>query len=122
MLVVLRGLSDAIRTDLDAYMVVTECQSCAGARLKAESLAVTIANVPTGATLSAGVDNGDRIRLAGEGEPGQAGGPPGDLYVNVVVKPHPIFTRDDTDLHCEVPIDFVQAALGGARSGNCSHR
>ncbi len=60
-----------------------------------------------------GVDNGDRIRLAGEGEPGQNGGPPGDLYVNVVVKPHPIFVREDTDLRCEVPIDFVSAALGG---------
>ena len=61
----------------------------------------------------AGVDNGDRIRLSGEGEPGQNGGPPGDLYVNVVVKPHPIFVREESDLRCEVPIDFVTAALGG---------
>ncbi len=61
----------------------------------------------------AGVDNGDRIRLSGEGEPGQNGGPPGDLYVNVVVKEHPIFTREETDLRCEVPIDFVTAVLGG---------
>jgi len=61
----------------------------------------------------AGVDNGDRIRLSGEGEAGQNNGPPGDLYVNVVVKPHPIFTREETDLRCEVPIDFVTAALGG---------
>jgi molecular chaperone DnaJ len=61
----------------------------------------------------AGVDNGDRIRLTGEGEPGQNGGPPGDLYVNVVVKPHPIFVREENDLRCEVPIDFVTAALGG---------
>jgi molecular chaperone DnaJ len=61
----------------------------------------------------AGVDNGDRIRLSGEGEPGQNGGPPGDLYVNVVVKEHPIFAREETDLRCEVPIDFVTAVLGG---------
>ena len=61
----------------------------------------------------AGVDSGDRIRLAGEGEMGENGGPPGDLYVQVVVKPHPIFTREDANLFCEVPIPFTTAALGG---------
>ncbi|MDP6183048.1 MAG: molecular chaperone DnaJ [Gammaproteobacteria bacterium] len=61
----------------------------------------------------AGVDNGDRIRLSGEGEVGQSGGPPGDLYVNVVVREHPIFSREDNNLYCEVPIDFIVAALGG---------
>jgi molecular chaperone DnaJ len=61
----------------------------------------------------AGVDTGDRIRLSGEGEPGEQGGPPGDLYVQVVVKEHPIFTREDNHLFCEVPIGFVTAALGG---------
>lgn len=61
----------------------------------------------------AGVDTGDRIRLAGEGEAGEAGGPPGDLYVQIQVKPHPIFKRDDSNLYCEVPISFVTAALGG---------
>jgi molecular chaperone DnaJ len=61
----------------------------------------------------AGVDNGDRIRLTGEGEAGQHGGPPGDLYVSVHVKEHPIFHREQNDLHCEVPISFVTAALGG---------
>lgn len=60
-----------------------------------------------------GVDNGDRIRLGAEGEPGQNGGPPGDLYVNVVVREHPIFTREGNDLYSEVPIDFVAATLGG---------
>ncbi|TDJ65217.1 MAG: molecular chaperone DnaJ [Proteobacteria bacterium] len=60
-----------------------------------------------------GVDNGDRIRLSGEGEPGQSGGPSGDLYVNIMVREHPIFTREDNNLYCEVPIDFVAAALGG---------
>ncbi|CRI66700.1 Chaperone protein dnaJ (Heat shock protein J) (HSP40) [Thiocapsa sp. KS1] len=60
-----------------------------------------------------GVDTGDRIRLAGEGERGEHGGPPGDLYVQIQVKAHPIFTREDNHLHCEVPIGFVTAALGG---------
>jgi molecular chaperone DnaJ len=61
----------------------------------------------------AGVDTGDRIRLAGEGERGEHGGPPGDLYVQIQVKAHPIFTREDSHLHCDVPIGFVTAALGG---------
>lgn len=60
-----------------------------------------------------GVDNGDRIRLTGEGEPGENGGPPGDLYVSIHVKDHPIFRRDGSDLYCEVPITMVVAALGG---------
>ncbi len=61
----------------------------------------------------AGVDTGDRIRLAGEGEAGENGGPPGDLYVQIRVKEHAIFTREDNNLYCEVPIPFVTAALGG---------
>ncbi len=64
-------------------------------------------------TIPPGVDTGDRIRLAGEGEAGEFGGPPGDLYVQIQVKPHPIFTREGNDLHCEVPISFTTAALGG---------
>src|SRR5690606_28253959 len=60
----------------------------------------------------AGVDTGDRIRLSGEGEAGPAGAPPGDLYVEVRVRPHDIFERDGDDLHCEVPIRFAQATLG----------
>lgn len=61
----------------------------------------------------AGVDTGDRIRLAGEGERGEQGGPPGDLYVQVNVVEHAIFTREDSNLYCQVPIGFVAAALGG---------
>ncbi|MGA7801548.1 MAG: molecular chaperone DnaJ [Gammaproteobacteria bacterium] len=60
-----------------------------------------------------GVDTGDRIRLAGEGEAGENGGPPGDLYVQIRVKEHPIFTREDSNLHCDVPISVTTAALGG---------
>jgi molecular chaperone DnaJ len=61
----------------------------------------------------AGVDNGDRIRLAGEGEAGEHGGPSGDLYVQIQVKPHPIFRREENDLMCEMPISIGTAALGG---------
>jgi molecular chaperone DnaJ len=62
--------------------------------------------------IPAGVDNGDRIRLTGEGEAGPPGTPPGDLYVEVRVREHDIFQRDGDDLHCEVPIRISQAALG----------
>jgi molecular chaperone DnaJ len=63
--------------------------------------------------IPAGVDTGDRIRLAGEGEAGQFGAPAGDLYVQVHVKEHPIFVRDGNNLYCDVPISFSTAALGG---------
>jgi molecular chaperone DnaJ len=63
--------------------------------------------------IPAGVDVGDRIRLTGEGEAGENGGPPGDLYVHVDVLQHPIFERDGTNLHCDVPISFTMATLGG---------
>jgi molecular chaperone DnaJ len=85
--------------------IANPCRACDGAgRVEEEkTLAVKI---------PAGVDSGDRIRLAGEGEAGPAGTPPGDLYVEVRVRPHPIFARDGDDLHCEVPIRISQAALG----------
>ena len=63
--------------------------------------------------IPAGVDQDDRIRLSGEGEAGMNGGPPGDLYVVVNLKQHPVFQRDGADLHCEMPISFATAALGG---------
>ncbi len=61
----------------------------------------------------AGVDDGDRIRLSGEGEAGRNGGPPGDLYVEIRVKPHRIFEREGSNLSCEVPVSFATATLGG---------
>ncbi len=63
--------------------------------------------------IPAGVDEGDRIRLSGEGEAGVNGGPPGDLYVVMHLKTHAVFTRDHNDLHCEMPISYSVAALGG---------
>ncbi|MDS4041612.1 MAG: molecular chaperone DnaJ [Candidatus Competibacter sp.] len=82
------------------------CGTCQGSGRVEEQKTLSV-KVP------AGVDNGDRIRLAGEGEAGEHSGPPGDLYVQIRVKPHPIFTREDNDLYCEVPIGFTTAALGG---------
>ncbi len=64
-------------------------------------------------TIPAGVEDGTRIRLSGEGEAGFRGGPPGDLYVFVEIKPHRFFQRHGPDLHCEVPINMIVAALGG---------
>ncbi|HEX3098215.1 MAG TPA: molecular chaperone DnaJ [Usitatibacter sp.] len=87
-------------------MVSEPCPTCRGAgRLKKhKTLAVKI---------PAGVDEGDRIRLSGEGEAGVNGGPPGDLYVVMHLKPHSVFQRDGDDLHCEMPVSFTLAALGG---------
>ncbi len=62
--------------------------------------------------IPAGVDGGSRLRSSGNGEAGLRGGPPGDLYVMLHLKPHEIFQRDGDDLLCEVPVSFVQAALG----------
>lgn len=63
--------------------------------------------------IPAGIDDGMRIRSAGNGEPGHNGGPPGDLYIEIRLKKHAIFERDGDDLHCVVPISFTRAALGG---------
>ncbi|MBM3377063.1 MAG: molecular chaperone DnaJ [Betaproteobacteria bacterium] len=63
--------------------------------------------------IPAGIDDGMRIRSAGNGEPGVNGGPPGDLYVEISVKQHRVFQREADDLHCEVPVSFARAALGG---------
>ena len=87
--------------------VITDpCSECGGEGRVRERKTLSV-KVP------AGVDNGDRIRLAGEGELGEQGGPPGDLYVEVLVREHPIFVRESTNLFCEVPISFSVAALGG---------
>ena len=87
-------------------IITDPCSNCHGAGRveKEKTLSVKI---------PAGVDNGDRIRLSGEGEAGPNGGPAGDLYVEISVEPHEIFSRDGADLSCEVPVSFATAALGG---------
>jgi molecular chaperone DnaJ len=91
-----------------AGRIITDpCPACGGAgKLEAEST-LTVKIPP-------GVDTGTRVRLTGEGEPGDHGGPAGDLYVVVHVREHPLFVREDYDVFCEVPISFAQAALGAA--------
>ena len=82
------------------------CTNCQGAgRIKQNK--VLEVSIP------AGIDEGQRIRLSGKGEPGMNGGPPGDLYVEIHIKQHDVFQRDGDDLHCEVPIGFPAATLGG---------
>ncbi|AOY00381.1 molecular chaperone DnaJ [Jeongeupia sp. USM3] len=82
------------------------CRNCHGTG-RVQSSKTLAVKIP------AGVDEGDRIRLSGEGEPGVNGGPPGDLYVVVHLKSHSVFEREGNDLHCEMPISITVAALGG---------
>lgn len=82
------------------------CRACHGRGRVQEDKTLSVKIPP-------GVDTGDRIRLAGEGEAGEMGGPAGDLYVQVHVRDHPIFSRDGANLFCEVPIGFPTACLGG---------
>lgn len=82
------------------------CSKCHGAGRIEETKTLSVKIPP-------GVDTGDRIRLSGEGEAGVHGGPAGDLYVQVGVRDHKIFTRDGSNLYCEMPISFVDASLGG---------
>ena len=82
------------------------CDACAGSGRVTRERSLSV-NVP------AGVEDGTRIRLPGEGEAGLRGGPTGDLYIFLALKPHPFFQRDGADLFCQVPISMVQASLGG---------
>ncbi|TWG88929.1 molecular chaperone DnaJ [Mesorhizobium sp. J18] len=83
------------------------CPKCSGQGRVTEERALSV-NIP------AGIEDGTRIRLAGEGEAGFRGGPPGDLYIFLSVKPHEFFQRDGADLYCKVPISMTTAALGGS--------
>ena len=88
-------------------LIPEPCKTCNGAGRVRHQKTLSV-KIPQG------VDTDDRIRLAGEGEPGVNGGPAGDLYVVMNLKPHPVFQRDAADLHCEMPISFATAALGGS--------
>ncbi len=109
-----------VRMQQGFFSIQQTCPACKG-------VGTTIADPCTGChgrgrvrktrTLSVkvppGVDDGDRIRLSGEGEAGRNGGPPGDLYVEIRVRPHKIFEREGANLSCEVPVSFATATLGG---------
>ncbi len=88
------------------YIVKNPCKSCAGAGRVQKDRTLQV-QIPVG------VEDGTRIRLAGEGEAGLRGGPPGDLYIFVEVKPHRIFQREGMDLYCRIPVPMTAAALGG---------
>lgn len=109
-----------VRMQQGFFSVQQNCPRCHGSGKQIKDPCGTChgrGNVEETKTLSVkvppGVDTGDRIRLAGEGQAGSNGGPSGDLYVQVSVREHKIFERDGIDLHCEIPISFVDAALGG---------
>ena len=87
--------------------VITDpCTDCHGLGRKSKTKTLSIKVPP-------GVDNGDRIRLSGEGEAGKNGGPTGDLYVEINVAPHKIFEREGADISCDIPISILTATLGG---------
>jgi len=86
--------------------IAEPCGTCRGSGRVKEHKTLSV-------KIPAGIDEGDRIRLSGEGEHGVNGGPPGDLYVQIHLKAHAVFQRDHDDLHCEVPLSFSTAALGG---------
>ncbi|GGY21560.1 molecular chaperone DnaJ [Paludibacterium paludis] len=109
-----------VRMSQGFFSIQQTCPTCHGSGKEISDPCVKCrgaGQVKTNKTLNvkipAGVDEGDRIRLSGEGEPGQNGGPAGDLYVVTHIKPHAVFQRDGKDLHCEMPVSFATAALGG---------
>jgi molecular chaperone DnaJ len=87
-------------------VIKDHCRDCRGGG-RVETMQTIEVKVPPG------VEDGSRLRLSHEGEAGVAGGGPGDLYIVISVQRHPLFERDGTDLHCEIPVPFVTAALGG---------
>jgi len=90
----------------EGQVVAQPCTTCGGRGRREIETALTV-NVP------AGVDDGSRIRIGGNGEAGLRGGPPGDLYVYLTTTPHPVFKRDGRNTYVDVPVSFAQAALGG---------
>jgi len=87
-------------------VISNPCPTCRGAGRVEGQQSIQVKVPP-------GIDEGARLRVTGEGEAGVAGGPPGDLYVVMVMRAHPLFRREGTDLHLEVPVAFVHAVLGG---------
>ena len=112
--------SGKVRAQQGFFLIERACPTCGGAGrviknpCKVCGGASTVRREKTlQVTVPAGVEDGTQIRLAGEGEAGAAGSPPGDLYVHVGVRPHEIFQRDGANIYCRVPLPMTQAALGG---------
>lgn len=89
----------------NGQVITTPCAKCQGQ-------GQILVNKTVAVKIPAGVDSGSRLRLSGEGEAGAFGGPPGDLYVFINVKPHDFFHREGTDVICQIPVSFIQATLG----------
>jgi len=114
------GGQGQVRMTQGFFSIQQTCPKCHGSGKVVQSPCVTCngaGRVKHQKTLSvkipAGVDEGDRIRLSGEGEAGVNGGPSGDLYVVIHIRPHEVFSREGNDLHCEMPISITKTALGG---------
>jgi molecular chaperone DnaJ len=90
----------------EGYVIDKPCKKCDGAGTTTQERALEV-------SIPAGVDDGTRIRLSKEGDAGKAGAQPGDLYVFISVKQHPLFERREADLYCQMPLSFTTAALGG---------
>jgi molecular chaperone DnaJ len=115
------GGNGQVRIQQGFFSIQQTCQKCHGTGKTISDPCKTcdgVGRVKRQKTLAikipSGVDEGDRIRLTGEGEPGVNGGPPGDLYVQMTIKAHAVFQREGDDLHCEMPVSFATAALGGS--------
>ena len=115
------GGSGAVRMQQGFFSVQQTCPTCHGTGKEitdpcpsCDGVGRIRKNKTLQVKIPAGIDDGMRIRSSGNGEPGVNGGPPGDLYVEIHIKPHGIFQRDGDDLHCELTIPFTKAALGGA--------
>ncbi|HQT74000.1 MAG TPA: molecular chaperone DnaJ [Acidiphilium sp.] len=114
------GGAGRVRAQQGFFVVERTCPTCGGAGRTVRNpcrVCSGAGTVPRERTLSvsipAGVEDGTRIRLSGEGEAGGRGAQPGDLYVHVAIRPHPIFQRDGANVFCRVPLRMAQAALGG---------
>ena len=114
------GGQGAVRVQQGFFSIQQTCPTCRGSGkvipepcTACEGAGRVKKNKTLEVKIPAGIDDGMRIRSAGNGEPGINGGPPGDLYVEIHVKEHGVFQRDGDDLHCEVPIGMTTAALGG---------
>jgi molecular chaperone DnaJ len=114
------GGSGAVRMTQGFFSIQQTCPTCHGSGrvipepcLSCHGDGRVKRNKVLEVSIPAGIDEGQRIRLGGKGEPGMNGGPAGDLYVEIRIKPHEVFQRDGDDLHCEVPISVGTATLGG---------
>ena len=87
-------------------IIRTPCSACRGSGFKVAKKKLVV-------TIPAGIDNGQNVVIRSKGDDGANGGAAGDLYISVTVRPDPVFERRGNDVHCEVPVTFVEAALGG---------